>query len=145
MQSRKSFLYQKGVPSHQAIYRISLDFAVVEKAASTRGGIVRTPCLAWACCLPLGQGSKPYTKLWKGQATIHCLPWFSPCPGCQSWCLGDRSQGARFWLTGFLDKISGEILSRLVRAMLQLTPAGAETWLCCLCAWEFCFIWHQDW
>lgn len=98
--SRKSLLYQKGVPSDEAINKIIQDAAAFGETSQHKGHIVRSPLPCRGTLAPLrARVQRLYTKLWKGQAAIHPLPcFFSPCLGCQSWCLGDRFQGSSLHL-----------------------------------------------
>lgn len=67
----------------------------LEKPASTRGTLLEAPCLAGAPWLPLGQGFKGFIQsCGRGKLQFTLCPAFSPCLGCQSWCLGDRFQGS---------------------------------------------------
>lgn len=79
--TRKSFLHQKGVPSHQAIYRIILDAAVFGEASQHKGCIVRSPLPCRGTLAPLrARVQRLYTKQWKGQAAVHPLPCFFSLP-----------------------------------------------------------------
>lgn len=67
--SRKSLLYQKGVPSDEAINKIIQDAAAFGEASQHKGHIVTSPLPCRGTLAPLrARVQRLYTKLWKGQA-----------------------------------------------------------------------------
>lgn len=126
-----------------------------EKAASTRGALLEAPCLAGAPWLPLGQGFKGFTQSsGRGKLQFILFPAFSPCLGCQSWCLRDRFQGSGLQLDflhpsdlttkspeGWWQGEAWGCLSCPVRT----SPTGAETQLSYYTEGSFVFFWHQNW